>query len=174
VIIELSSGYLEFGERTVSVPFGRGQKMPSGDITKDLPNDQLARILSEITGLRSEVTELRGEVTELRGEVTELRGEVTELRGEVTELRGAVTELRAEVRALDGKVDSRLKETRPIWESALEQLKELRDDMDKGFRDIGYKMDVLAKDVLQVRADQRDLRTDQRDVEDRLRRLESR
>ena len=160
MIIELSSGYLEFGERTVSVPFGRGQKMPSGDITKDLPNDQLARILSEITGLRSEVTELRGEVTELRGEVTELRG--------------AVTELRAEVRALDGKVDSRLKETRPIWESALEQLKELRDDMDKGFRDIGYKMDVLAKDVLQVRADQRDLRTDQRDVEDRLRRLESR
>src|SRR5262245_43697478 len=133
--------------------------MGSGDITRDLPNDQLARILAEIGALRSEVTELRGEVAELRGEVTELRGEVTELR--------------ADVRGLDEKVDSRLKETRPIWESALEQLKGLREDMDKGFRDIGYKMDVLAKDVLQVQADQRDLRADQRVLEDRLRRLES-
>src|SRR5215471_8222326 len=133
--------------------------MGSGDTTRDLPNGQLARILDEISGARSDVAKLRGEVTELRGEVTELRGEVTELR--------------EEVKALDQKVDSRLKETRPIWESALAQLKELRDDMDKGFRDIGYKMDVLAKDVLQVRADQRDLRSDQRDIEDRLNRLES-
>src|SRR5215471_13740978 len=133
--------------------------MGSGDTTKDLPNSQLARILDEISGVRSDVAQLRGEVTELRGEVTELRGEVTELR--------------EEVKALDQKVDSRLKETRPIWESALAQLKELRDDMDKGFRDIGYKMDVLARDVLQVRADQRDLRTDQREIEDRLNRLES-
>ncbi|HKF54014.1 MAG TPA: hypothetical protein VKJ45_01170 [Blastocatellia bacterium] len=133
--------------------------MGSGDTTKDLPNSQLARILDEISGVRSDVAQLRGEVTELRGEVTELRGEVTELR--------------EEVKALDQKVDSRLKETRPIWESALAQLKELRDDMDKGFRDIGYKMDVLAKDVLQVRADQRDLRSDQHDIEDRLNRLES-
>jgi chromosome segregation ATPase len=90
---------------------------------------------------------------------------------EISGLRSEVTELRGEVRALDEKVDSRLKETRPIWESALAQLKELRDEMDKGFRDIGYKMDVLAKDVLQVRADQRDLRADQREIEDRLRRL---
>jgi len=133
--------------------------MGSGDTTRDLPNGQLARILDEISGARSDVAKLRGEVTELRGEVTELRGEVTELR--------------EDVKALDQKVDSRLKETRPIWESALAQLKELRDDMDKGFRDIGYKMDVLAKDVLQVRADQRDLRSDQRDIEDRLNRLES-
>jgi len=113
--------------------------MGSGDITKDLPNDQLARILSEISELRSEVTQLRGEVTELR----------------------------ADSRALEGKVDSGLKATKPIWESALEQLNELRDETDKGFRDI------LARDVLQVRADQRDLRADQRDLEDRLRRLES-
>src|SRR5215467_11216918 len=126
--------------------------MGSGDTTKDFPNSQLARILDEISGVRSDVAQLRGEVTELRGEVTELR---------------------EEVKALDQKVDSRLKETRPIWESALAQLKELRDDMDKGFRDIGYKMDVLAKDVLQVRADQRDLRSDQHDIEDRLNRLES-
>src|SRR5215472_9892627 len=126
--------------------------MGSGDTTKDLPNSQLARILDEISGVRSDVAQLRGEVTELRGEVTELR---------------------EEVKALDQKVDSRLKETRPIWESTLAQLKELRDDMDKGFRDIGYKMDVLAKDVLQVRADQRDLRSDQHDIEDRLNRLES-
>jgi len=126
--------------------------MGSGDTTRDLPNGQLARILDEISGARSDVAKLRGEVTELRGEVTELR---------------------EDVKALDQKVDSRLKETRPIWESALAQLKELRDDMDKGFRDIGYKMDVLAKDVLQVRADQRDLRSDQRDIEDRLNRLES-
>jgi len=119
--------------------------MGSGDTTKGLPNEQLARILDEISGVRSDVAQLRGDVTELREEVG----------------------------ALDQKIDSRLKETRPVWESALAQLKELRDDMDKGFRDIGYKMDVLARDVLQVRADQRDLRTDQREIEDRLNRLES-
>jgi uncharacterized coiled-coil DUF342 family protein len=97
--------------------------------------------------------------------------QLARILAEISGLRSEVTELRGEVRALDEKVDSRLKETRPIWESALAQLKELRDEMDKGFRDIGYKMDVLAKDVLQVRADQRDLRADQREIEDRLRRL---
>lgn len=72
---------------------------------------------------------------------------------------------------LEEKVDRRLQETRPIWEQVLTRLDSLDTRMDSldirmaslesamsaGFRKVERQIGELAKDVIIVRADQRDL-----------------
>src|SRR5947209_10219052 len=58
---------------------------------------------------------------------------------------------------LEDKVDRRLMETRPIWEQVLARLDNLENGMRDGFRRLERQMALLATDVLEVRADQRDL-----------------
>ena len=67
--------------------------------------------------------------------------------------------------ALEDKVDRRLQETRPIWEQVLARLDSLESEVRTGFRRIERNVGTLIKDVLEVRADQRDL-------EDRMDKLE--
>jgi hypothetical protein len=67
---------------------------------------------------------------------------------------------------LEDRVDRRLQETRPIWEQVLARLGNLESDVRTGFRRIERNVGTLIKDVLEVRADQRDL-------EDRMDKLES-
>src|SRR5438067_1263126 len=57
---------------------------------------------------------------------------------------------------LEDKVDRRLMETRPIWEQVLARLDNLESGMQSGFRRIERQVRLLAEDVLEVRADQRD------------------
>jgi chromosome segregation ATPase len=71
----------------------------------------------------------------------------------------------ARLTTLEEKVDRRLQETRPIWEQVLARLDSLEGEVRTGFRKIERQIGTLAKDVLEVRADQRDL-------EERIDRLE--
>lgn len=59
--------------------------------------------------------------------------------------------------ALEDKGDRRLQETRPIWEQVLAKLDSLESEVRTGFRRIERNVGMLIKDVLEVRADQRDL-----------------
>lgn len=59
--------------------------------------------------------------------------------------------------AIEDKVDRRLQETRPIWEQVLARLDSLESEVRTGFRRIERNVGMLIKDVLEVRADQRDL-----------------
>jgi hypothetical protein len=68
--------------------------------------------------------------------------------------------------ALEDKVDRRLQETRPIWEQVLARLDNLESEVRSGFRRVERHVLPLAKDLLDVRADQRDL-------EERMGKLES-
>ena len=67
---------------------------------------------------------------------------------------------------LEDRVDRRLKETRPIWERALAEIAEMHNEMREGFEKIRSEMnnglrrvdrqiDVLNRNILEVRADLR-------------------
>ncbi|MFS8086475.1 MAG: hypothetical protein ACMG6H_12655 [Acidobacteriota bacterium] len=160
----------------------------SEDFTKQLsgatPFEK--RVLAEFAAIRGELAELRGGQAELRGGQTELRSEVAELRvgqlelrGEVAELRSEVAEIRGEVAetrvqqtamakniatldhrltSLEEKVDSRLKETRPIWEAVLAQIEKLDEKFNLFIRDLydirtdislhGKRLDIIERRVL--------------------------
>jgi peptidoglycan hydrolase CwlO-like protein len=64
-----------------------------------------------------------------------------------------VKQVRSEVADLKQTVDSRLRETRPIWEAVQSRL----DDISEDLGNVDRKLDVLHGDVLQVRADQKRL-----------------
>ena len=121
--------------------------MGSGDITKELSDDQFARILSELA--------------ELRGMMNGFGNKIASLDNRVASLETRVGAVEAKVDALETTVENRLKETRPLWEVVIARLDGLQEDVQKGFR----KMSVFADDVIQVRADQRHL-------EDRLDKIE--
>lgn len=93
----------------------------SEDTTRDLPPFE-ERIIAAIAEMRAE-----------------MRDEFTALR---REFDTRMTALEARVVALEVKVDARLRETRPIWENVLTQIKL-----------IGAKLTVFGKDLVEVRAE---------------------
>jgi chromosome segregation ATPase len=70
--------------------------------------------------------------------------------------------LDARLQALEDQAERRALETKPIWERALAEILELRQSLSN----VERKIDVLSRDIVQVRADQAH-------VESRLEKLES-
>jgi chromosome segregation ATPase len=70
--------------------------------------------------------------------------------------------LDARLQALESQAERRAVETRPIWERALAEILELKESL----ANVERKIDVLSRDIVQVRADQAR-------VENRLDKLES-
>jgi len=130
----------------------------SEDPTQELPRKGSfeARVLAEFAALRGEVTAVHEEVAAVHGEFVGVRGEVAAVRGEVAAVRGELAEVRADIARLDArqqrfeerlialeeKVDSRLRETRPIWETV--QL---------GIKRLDMKFDIVIRELYDVRAD---------------------
>ncbi len=84
--------------------------------------------------------------TRVLAELAALRSSTELMEKRLTSVEGRVASLELKVDALDEKVDARLRDTRPIWESVLSQLKM-----------IDTKFDVHAHDMLELRAKMREL-----------------
>lgn len=112
---------------------------------------------------------------------TNARMETVESRlGIVEQLDTRVQGLESMFRALDEKVDQRLRDTRPIWEAVQARLDEINDrfkvvesdlaqlraDMASGFRAVDRKIGVLSKNMIDMTADIREL-------QDRIEKLET-
>ncbi|MGH9945075.1 MAG: hypothetical protein ACRD9R_22220 [Pyrinomonadaceae bacterium] len=52
------------------------------------------------------------------------------------------------------RLEAKSYDTKPIWENALKEIAETRHEMHERFDDLTRKVDVLGKDMLQLRADQ--------------------
>jgi uncharacterized coiled-coil protein SlyX len=73
------------------------------------------------------------------------------------------------ITTLEEKVDSRLRETRPIWEAMQADLANVKDDMTKvrgDVKEIKYTLKAMHKESLRVR-------TDQVEMDERIEKLES-
>jgi len=70
--------------------------------------------------------------------------------------------LDARLQALESQAERRAVETKPIWERALAEILELKESL----ANVERKVDVLSRDIVQVRADQAR-------VENRLDKLDS-
>jgi len=77
-----------------------------------------------------------------------------------------LSDLQSEVSALSKKVDERLYDTRPMWEAVQSQVSELREEMEKGFRKLDSKGELLAREF-------RDLFAEYRELERRVGNIES-
>ncbi len=97
--------------------------------TQNLPQDGLERILARLDSIDSRLGNIESRLSNVENRLS----------------------------TLEDRVDRRLQETRPIWEQVLTRLDSLENEVRTGFRRIERNVGTLAKDVLEVRADQRDL-----------------
>ena len=97
-------------------------------------------------GEESFETRVLSELAELRDGMVDFAARFNAVESRLTSIEGRVASLELKVDALDEKVDARLRDTRPIWESVLSQLKM-----------IDTKFDVHAHDMLELRAKMREL-----------------
>jgi predicted nucleic acid-binding Zn-ribbon protein len=75
-------------------------------------------------------------------EFATLRGEVAEIRNQQLATAKHVVALVQRLNSLEGKVDKRLKETRPIWEGVRAQIEKLDE-----------KFNIFIRDLYDVRGD---------------------
>jgi predicted nucleic acid-binding Zn-ribbon protein len=132
----------------------------SEDFTKELPGASPfeERVLAELGALRGGVASFHTEILELRSEVGELRGEVAEVRAQQVAMAKNIAALDARLTSLEEKVDTRLKETRPIWEAVRAQIEKLDEKFNLFIRDLydirgdislhGKRLDVIERRVL--------------------------
>jgi predicted nucleic acid-binding Zn-ribbon protein len=125
----------------------------SEDFTKELPGASPfeKRVLAELGALRGEMVDLRTEVRGLRTEVAEIRVQQVAMATNIAALDQRLT-------SLEEKVDSRLKETRPIWEAVRAQIEKLDEKFNLFIRDLydirgdislhGKRLDILERRVL--------------------------
>jgi predicted nucleic acid-binding Zn-ribbon protein len=98
------------------------------------------------------------ELAALRGEVADLRSEVAEIRVQLTAMAKNVAALDQRLTSLEEKVDSRLKETRSIWEAVRAQIEKLDEKFNLFIRDLydvrgdislhGKRLDIIERRVL--------------------------
>ncbi|HEX8652101.1 MAG TPA: hypothetical protein VF708_14770 [Pyrinomonadaceae bacterium] len=55
------------------------------------------------------------------------------------------------------KLEAKQYDTKPIWERALAEIAETRNEMREGFQRVGDKIDILNKNILEIQADARSL-----------------
>ena len=113
----------------------------SENLTRQLPDDAVERILALLTSINSPLVSLEGKVDALDSRLT----------------------------TLEEKVDRRLQETRPIWEQLLSYVEDIKTELTRqgtrivsietemraGFEVIEQKLNVMSEDVLSVRAKQK-------------------
>lgn len=101
----------------------------SEELTQNLPNDNLSRVLTRLDSIDNHLVTLDGKVDSIDTRLT----------------------------TLEEKVDRRLMEARPIWEQVLARLDGLEEKLDSGLRRFERQVRLLLDDVMDVRGDNRDL-----------------
>jgi DNA repair ATPase RecN len=64
----------------------------------------------------------------------------------------ALASIEQRLTSLEEQAERKALETKPIWERALSEIVELRQEMRDGFEDIESKISVLNQDVLRLRS----------------------
>jgi len=111
--------------------------------TKDLATRAFQkRVLDEFAAIRRDLTEIRDQQMAMAGNIGALDQHVTLIEQRVTSIEGHVTSIDARLTTLEEKVDARLKETRPMWETVQTQLQRVVE-----------KFEVVLRDIYDVRID---------------------
>lgn len=111
--------------------------------TKDLATRAFQkRVLDEFAAVRAEISAIRTEQTVMRSDITEIRNDIVEIRTQQAAMAKNLGSPDHRLTSLEERVDTRLKETRPIWEAVQEQLQRLSE-----------KFDILLHEFYEVRAE---------------------
>ena len=145
----------------------------SEDATQQLLIARVYRLLSLVESIVGQIENLEKRVNERLDKLEKQQGELqkqqTDLSAKLGSLAIQQAEFGAKLDSLETKVDQRLRETRPIWESVLSQIAELDKKIDtriddlrgetaSGFRAVDRKIGALSKNLIDMTAEIQELR----------------
>ena len=126
---------------------------------------RLDRFEKQQTEFGARLDRVEKQQTEFGKRLDRFEKQQTEFGARLDRFEEQQTEFGAKLDGLDTKVDQRLRETRPIWESVLSQLAELHKEVDglradtaSGFRAVDRKIGVVSKNMVDMTADLQELR----------------
>jgi len=95
----------------------------------------------------------------------EILAKVRSIDARLTDVDTRLTNVESRLTSLEAKVDERLRETRTIWQQALKEIMDTRDEQrqfrahsEKEFKRVSNKIDLLHEDNLNLRTDNREVR----------------
>jgi predicted nucleic acid-binding Zn-ribbon protein len=98
----------------------------SEDLTRNMPDSFEERVLAQLVSITQELAATRREFTE---QIAAVRQEQERQRVMIEHVHARGVSTEARLAALEEKVDERLRETRPIWESVLARLTGVETEM---------------------------------------------
>ena len=128
------------------------------DPTRELPKQSFEdRVLAELAALLAEQVATRAGVDAIRAEVDVIRTEQQALRAQVDAIQVQQAAMARNIITLDERltsleeiVDTRLKETRPIWEAVKAQIEKLDEKFDLMIRDLYDLRGKVARHAKQI------------------------
>jgi len=119
----------------------------SQDLTQNLPTSFQERVLAEFAALNNRLTSIEDRLTSLESRMTSFEGRMTSLEGRMTSLEDRVLSVDTRLTSLEDKVDTRLLETRPIWEGVLQRLTGVESELNN----LNRQFRSLIADLFQMR-----------------------
>ena len=114
------------------------------DPTKELPKQSFEdRVLAALTAISAEVAAVRTEQAALRAQVDAIQVQQGAMARNIIALDERLT-------SLEEIVDTRLKETRPIWEAVKAQIEKLDEKFDLMIRDLYDLRGKVARHAKQI------------------------
>jgi predicted nuclease with TOPRIM domain len=119
----------------------------SEDLTQNLPDAFQERVLAEFAALNIRLTSFEGRMTSLEDRISSVETRLTSVENRLISVEDRVLSVDTRLISLEEKVDSRLRETRPIWEGVLGRLANIESELSN----LNRQFRSLLADIFQVR-----------------------
>ncbi len=106
------------------------------------------RVLSELAAIRQEVTQQSARISSLETRLGSLETRMSSMETRMSSMETRMDSMESRLTSLEDKVDARLRETRPIWESVQAQVKEIAKQLDI----LNRQFKTFIKDLFELRA----------------------
>jgi predicted nucleic acid-binding Zn-ribbon protein len=114
----------------------------------------IASVRVDVAEVKTDVAELKVGLSSVESRLTAVETRLTSVETRLTSVENRLTSVESRVDDVEEKLARRLQETKPMW---VDQLKnELRSEMQKGFRELSYRIDALAVEFNKFQGYQRD------------------
>jgi chromosome segregation ATPase len=129
---------------------------------------RLGTIETRLDNVETRIENLETRIENLETRIENLETLIENLETRIENLETRVGNVETRLESLEIKVDERMKETRPMWESVQTQLTELSESQEKGFRRFDRAMDLVAGDRARLHGDHVELESRVYKIEKRL------
>ena len=120
--------------------------MPENQNTSDNQNEQILALLQTLT---ADVAVLTTTVNEVKSDIVVLKTDMQDIKLRSANMENNLVYFGTRLQALEEKVDQKLYNTRPIWESVLSKL----DSIESRLERLETSLDVVKADVIVVKTD---------------------